>query len=486
MCLIHLGNRPLMQTVRSKERTCARNSPQASSSPTTLSFSTTPLPLVDQAVRAPSPPDDSVLTPSTLPVLVDLPLTSTSLSPRLPPTPAQPEYAADVILVHRSAAHAVSATQLCRARAPFLLVSSSLTPSLLNIEPRLLLAAMPAASNLAKNLWPSFSRPRPALPTPPTLETPLTPCLSRSVTQPLPSSTSPLHELTPPRPLSPAIASPCLSEIKVNSHRAQEQEDSSKIEKYDTAPITKRPQAQDRRDTSDNSNNSLLSLIPQAPDNLDSDDDDSDDDSDDDYVVCDLASKSDLSDQNRAFDQSGDTFNGDIEDASAHGDDENAGSSGDSCTVYDPGGISTSSVFSDTTQASTTSDDITDNSSPLSTHAPFPLNHDAADRINTRSDTNGLGNAASFGLGISSSDDRNIAYDPGGDIHNNHGHTHAYDPGGNYFDNDFSPTPRTLLSAMTPASSAAATAHTTPAASATSATASSFTIQAATTLPTTS
>jgi len=286
--------------------------------------------------------------------------------------------------------------------------------------------------------------------------------------------------------LSPAIASPCLSEIKVNSHRAQEQENSSKIEKYDTAPITKLPQAQDRRDTSDNRNNSLLSLIPQAPDNLDSDDDDSDDDSDDDYVVCDLASKSDLSDQNRAFDQSGDTFNGDIEDASAHGDDENAGSSGDSCTVYDPGGISTSSVFSDTTQASTTSDDITDNSSPLSTHAPFPLNHDAADRINTRSDTNGLGNAASFGLGISSSDDRNIAYDPGGDIHNNHGHRHAYDPGGNYFDNDFSPTPRTLLSAMTPASSAAATAHTTPAASATSATASSFTIQAATTLPTTS
>src|SRR6266850_5990306 len=34
--------------------------------------------------------------------------------------------------------------------------------------------------------------------------------------------------------------------------RPQEQEDSSKIEKYDTAPITKPPQAQDRRDTSDN------------------------------------------------------------------------------------------------------------------------------------------------------------------------------------------------------------------------------------------
>jgi len=207
---------------------------------------------------------------------------------------------------------------------------------------------MPAASNLAKNLWPSFSRPRPALPTPPTLETPLTPCLSRSVTQPLPSSTSPLHELTPPRPLSPAIASPCLSEIKVNSHRAQEQEDSSKIEKYDTAPITKRPQAQDRRDTSDNSNNSLLSLIPQAPDSLDDDSDD-------------------LSDQNRASDQSGDAFIGDIEDTTAHGDGDNADSSDDDDIVYDPGGISSNTLGGSTQDSG---DDII---------RKFPFDTDAAD-----------------------------------------------------------------------------------------------------------
>src|SRR6267142_2425844 len=117
---------------------------------------------------------------------------------------------------------------------------------------------MSTTSNLAKNLWPLFSCPRPTLPTPLTFNMPPTPSLLRSVSPPLPST--PLHELTLPQHLSPAIASPCLSEIKVHSHCTQEQEDSSKIEKYNTAPITKPPQAQDHHNTSDNSNNNLLSL----------------------------------------------------------------------------------------------------------------------------------------------------------------------------------------------------------------------------------
>jgi len=113
--------------------------------------------------------------------------------------------------------------------------------------------------------------------------------------------------------LSPTVTSPGLSEIKVHSHCAQEQEDSSKIEKYNTAPITKPLQAQDCHDTSDNSNNNLLSLF------------DSDDNP---------GNKSNLSNHKFVHDPVGDALNGDIEDTSAHGDNNNAGSSGDSCIVY--------------------------------------------------------------------------------------------------------------------------------------------------------
>ena len=149
---------------------------------------------------------------------------------------------------------------------------------------------------------------------------------------------SPLHELTLLQHLSPAVVSPCLSEINIHSHHAQEQEEVSKIEKYNTALITKPLQAQDCRDTSDNSNNNLLSFP-------DSNDDDSDDDSNDN-----LASKSDLGNQNHAYDRVSNAFKGDIEDTSAHGDGDNTDSSSDDdYFVYDPGSISTSSVFSDAT-----------------------------------------------------------------------------------------------------------------------------------------
>src|SRR6267142_1851994 len=70
--------------------------------------------------------------------------------------------------------------------------------------------------------------------------------------------------------------------------------------------------------------------------------------------------------------------------------------------MYNPGGISTSSTFSGATQASTTNY-ITNNSSPFLTHTLFPSDHDDADRINTHSDTNGLGNATNLDISISSS-----------------------------------------------------------------------------------
>jgi len=160
--------------------------------------------------------------------------------------------------------------------------------------------------------------------------------------------------------------SPCLSKINIHSHHAQEQEEVLKIEKYDTAPIMKPPQAQDRHDTSDNSNNNLLSLP-------DSDDDDSDDDSDDNP-----GNKSDLSNHNRAYDRVSDAFNGDIEDTSAHDDDADADSSGnDENVAYDPGGVSNDSTLDGATQDS--ADDTTDDSSPSSTHTPLVFDNDAAD-----------------------------------------------------------------------------------------------------------
>jgi len=196
--------------------------------------------------------------------------------------------------------------------------------------------------------------------------------------------------------------SPCLSKINVHSHCAQEQEEVSKIEKYDTAPIIKPLQVQDCRDTSDNSNNSLLSLP------------NSDNDSDND-----LASKSDLSDQNHVYDQVSGAFEGDIEDTSAHGDGDNTDSSGDDDYIaYDPGGISTSSVFSNATQASTTSDDTTDNSSPSSTHVPSPFNNDAADDHHSdNTDDRGCDTILSItngSLNLIKSDNSRIVYNPGG------------------------------------------------------------------------
>jgi hypothetical protein len=162
---------------------------------------------------------------------------------------------------------------------------------------------------------------RPALPTPPT------PSLSHPVSPPPPPSTlqvatTPLHEVSPspPQPLSPTITSPCLSEIKVNSHRAQEQEDPSKIEKYNTAPTTTIPTTT----ATDTSPERAISATTTA------------------HTA-----------------EVGDAFNSDTDDTTAYGDDDNPGGSSDDYIAYDPGSINTSSVFSDATQASTTRDDIT-------------------------------------------------------------------------------------------------------------------------------
>src|SRR6267142_1370221 len=116
-----------------------------------------------------------------------------------------------------------------------LVVNSSPALSLFKISPQLLLAAIPAASNLAKNLWPSFSCPKPA---PPTSSLPC------SVS--LPPPTSPPSNHTPPlAPSSPTIALPHTSVSQVNSHHAQEQEQEefSKIGQYNTDPTKKPPQA---------------------------------------------------------------------------------------------------------------------------------------------------------------------------------------------------------------------------------------------------
>jgi len=250
--------------------------------------------------------------------------------------------------------------------------------------------------------------------------------------------------------LSPAVASPCLSEIKVHSHRAQEQE-SSKIEKYDTAPITKPPQAQDRRDTSDNSNNNLLSL-PDSDDNP--------------------GNESDLSNHNRAYNRVSDAFNGDIEDTSAHDNDADADSSGnDENVAYDPGGVSKDSTLDGATQDS--ADDTTDDSSPSSTHTPLVFDNDAADsrhsddrRRDTGLDTDNSSDDIIRKLPFdtdaadshdaddrrrdtvlnttisddASSDDSRIVYDPGGigfskdsalgGINDGDGSSLPYDPGG--------------------------------------------------------
>jgi len=125
--------------------------------------------------------------------------------------------------------------------------------------------------------------------------------------------------------------------------------------------------------------------------------------------VYDPGNKSNLSNHNR----SGEDFESDTEDTSTRDNidntssDDNSGdnadsSSDDEYTIYDPGGIGTSSTFSDATQTSTTNN-ITDNSSLSLTRTLFPFDHDAANHINTRSDTNSLGNATSLDISISSS-----------------------------------------------------------------------------------
>ena len=252
-----------------------------------------------------------------------------------------------------------------------------------------------------------------------------------------------------------------------------------KIEKYNTAPTKKPLQAQDR---CDNSDNNLLSL-PDSDDDPGNKSDLSDHDHAYDRVGD--AFKGDIEDTSAHGDRdnagnNGDTFNGDIEDTSAHDDD--ADSSSDSYVAYDPGGISNDSTLDSATQDS--ADNTTNNSSPSLTHAPSPFDNDAADGHHSDDaddrgrdtvldttdnsldlikgddsrivyDPGGIGFSKDSALGgindgdgsslpydpggntndesdIDNSVGRNIAYDPGGDIHNNHGLKHVYDPGGNH------------------------------------------------------
>jgi len=139
----------------------------------------------------------------------------------------------------------------------FLVVSSSPAPSFLNIKPQVLLAAMPATSNLAKKLWPSFSHPKSTLPTPLTSDMLPTPSLLHSVSLSLPSSPPSDQPLVP---LSLTAALPHTSETQVHSHCTQEQQDTSKVEKYNTA-LTKKPlQAQRQLDSNDDPGNKTSAI----------------------------------------------------------------------------------------------------------------------------------------------------------------------------------------------------------------------------------
>src|SRR6266850_2056575 len=350
-----------------------KSSSQLSPPSTTLNFSPTPLP--SPAFNSPPIPasSDSLLLLSPLLILDDM-LASLSPSP-VPLTPPHP-------LLPLPTPAQVQAKDKIKMAFPSTPDSSPVSSQFL--------ASTIRASSAAANPSPV------SLPSSPHAFR-ISPTSSLSHSVPLLSSTSPLSELTLPQHSSLAIMSPHTAEVTNKNHSKQEQEYFPKLNQYDTAPITNPQQTREPRDTSDNSNNSLLSLEHQTFNNSNPDNKDNDNDYDD-LIVYDPGNKSDLSNHNRG----GEDFESNTEDTSTCDNIDNTSSNNDSgdnadsssndeYTVYDPSGIGTSSTFSDATQTSTT-DDITDNSSLSLTHMPFPFNHDAANRINTHSDTNGLGN----------------------------------------------------------------------------------------------
>jgi len=264
--------------------------------------------------------------------------------------PAQPEYAADIILpfstdlLHMPSLHLDTATPT--------LPHSSPTPSVLPTEPQ--------STPLTFDTPPMPGPPSSVLPSPPT---------------------SPLHKLAPSQPLSLTVTLSRLSGINVNGHHAQEQEDSLKIGQSDTT-LTKKPL--------------------QAPRLLDSDDADSDDsDSDDpnDDHIYDPGSKSNTSHRNCAFDQGGNSFTGDIEDSPMCDNSNNGSSSPDEDTTYDSGGVNFTS--------NNTSSSLCDNS-----NSRLNSSHNGHTNSNTRpSDDRSAPNDYNHG---SSSVDDDIVYDPGG------------------------------------------------------------------------
>src|SRR6267142_5016290 len=325
-----------------------KSSSQLSPPSTTLNFSPTPLP--SPAFNSPPIPasSDSLLLLSPLLILDDM-LASLSPSP-VPLTPPHP-------LLPLPTPAQVQAKDKIKMAFPSTPDSSPVSSQFL--------ASTIRASSAAANPSPV------SLPSSPHAFR-ISPTSSLSHSVPLLSSTSPLSELTLPQHSSLAIMSPHTAEVTNKNHSKQEQEYFPKLNQYDTAPITNPQQTREPRDTSDNSNNSLLSLEHQTFNNSNPDNKDNDNDNDN-LIVYDPGNKSDLSNHNRG----GEDFESDTEDTltrdnidnTSSNDDSgnNADSSGDDeYTVYDPGSIDTSSAFSDVTQTSTT-DNITDNSSLSST-----------------------------------------------------------------------------------------------------------------------
>ena len=207
--------------------------------------------------------------------------------------------------------------------------------------------------------------------------------------------------------------------------------------------------------------------------------------------------KDDFSHRIRAFDQGGDTLDGDIG-SNGNSNDDNADSSSDnsiaydrgdniditddstrdiidsaggndnSSMVYDPGGLTDSGAFSSAT--SDYADNTTSDAGPPSTPPPFPFDNDAADNLhcndrghdaeldttNTRlglnnDDHSGIDNVT-YELGgdtLLDCSSRNLVHDPGGNDFDNIGDNASslstsiriYDPGGNEFSNGTSVNP---------------------------------------------
>jgi len=150
----------------------------------------------------------------------------------------------------------------------------------------------------------------------------------------------------------------------------------------------------------------------QAQRPLDSDNDNSNDDSGNnnfnnnsssDLIVYDHGNKNDFSHHNRTYDQVGNTFNGDIDDTTAHNNNNNADSSSNDYITYNPGSSTWDSR-----------DNINSNNSLVLTYSPFLFDSNTAN--NHHSSNCGCGTKRNTNDNSSS---WNLIYNPGGNHFSN-------------------------------------------------------------------